>query len=389
MNSLYSISSVKLLFTILYIVVSMHQGFSQQRNYSIKTVVIDPGHGGKDPGAVGAISKEKDIALAIALKAGAYITQHFPDVKVIYTRQTDVFVELHERAAIANRNNADLFISIHANASTNKSAHGTDSWVMGLHRTKENLEVAKRENKVISIEDNHEARYQGMSPEDTDAIIIHTMMQSANLELSATFATLVQTQFRERVGRRDRGVHSAPFLVLWRTTMPSVLIETGFISNPEEERYLNSEQGQTYLASAIFRAFRDYKELIERKTNFGVDTSFVQQVVESAIEGKNPSIALPPEPTIFDAGTQEIYFSIQLASSQTKSETSPENFNGLKNVFILHENNWYRYLVGKETTYQEIRKQLDTVKEFYPSAFIVAVQNNTRINLQEAIKLTQ
>jgi N-acetylmuramoyl-L-alanine amidase len=371
--------------------------FSQQA-YKLKTVVIDAGHGGKDPGAVGSMSKEKDIVLAIALKTGAYIKQHFPDVTVIYTRETDVFVELHKRAEIANKNNADLFISIHANANKNKSAYGTDSWVMGLHRTKENLEVAKLENKVISIEDNYETRYQGMSAEDTDAIIIHTMMQSANLELSATFATYVQTQFRERVGRKDRGVHSAPFLVLWRTTMPSVLIETGFISNLEEEKYLNSEEGQTYLASAIFRAFRDYKNILEKKTNFGVDTTAISRPSLPTVVAPSPP---PPQPqpqsqlqqtpvvNQISETKSDIYFSIQLASSQTLLQTNPENFLGLKNVFILHENNWNRYLVGKETTYQGIRNQLDAVKEKYPSAFIVAVQNNTRINLQDAIKLTQ
>src|SRR5690606_27342700 len=199
---------------------------AQQQKYTLKTVVIDAGHGGKDPGAVGKLAKEKDITLALALKTGALIQEHIPGVTVIYTRKTDEFVELHKRAEIANKSGADLFISIHVNANNNTAAYGTDSWVMGLHKSKANLEVAKLENKVISIEENYETRYQGMSSEDTDAIIIHTMMQSANLELSATLASLVQTQFRERVGRKDRGVHSAPFLVLWKTTMPSVLIET-------------------------------------------------------------------------------------------------------------------------------------------------------------------
>ena len=265
--------------SILCLLISLF-AHAQEQKYVLKTVVIDAGHGGKDPGAVGKHVKEKDITLALALKTGALIQEHIPGVTVIYTRKTDEFVELHKRAEIANKSGADLFISIHVNANNNTAAYGTDSWVMGLHKSKANLEVAKLENKVISIEENYETRYQGMSSEDTDAIIIHTMMQSANLELSATLASLVQTQFRERVGRKDRGVHSAPFLVLWKTTMPSVLIETGFISNLEEEKFLMTELGQDYMASSIFRAFRDYKQLIERKTNFGVDTTYIALIID-------------------------------------------------------------------------------------------------------------
>lgn len=371
----------------------------QQQTYTLKTVVIDAGHGGKDPGAVGKLAKEKDITLSLALKTGALIQKHMPGVTVIYTRTTDEFIELHKRADIANKNGADLFISIHVNANANTAAYGTDTWVMGLHKSKANLEVVKLENKVINIEENFETRYQGMSSSDTDAIIIHTMMQSANLELSATLAALVQTQFRERVGRKDRGVHSAPFLVLWKTTMPSILIETGFISNPEEEKFLMTELGQDYMASAIFRAFRDYKQLIERKTNFGVDTAYInkQEIVNKPQEQLliAPEKIETPTPPITSVEqnnsvqSDEIYYSIQIASSQTELKTTPENFKGLQNVFILQENNHNKYLVGKENTYKKIRAQFDEVAVKYPTAFIVAVKNNTRINLQEAIKITQ
>ncbi|HOS83988.1 MAG TPA: N-acetylmuramoyl-L-alanine amidase [Bacteroidales bacterium] len=258
-------TSILLLFCTIYIYAQ--NGFAQTQAYTIKTVVIDAGHGGKDPGAVGKVAKEKDITLALALKTGNYIQKNIPSVKIIYTRSTDVFVELHKRAEIANKNNADVFISIHVNASTNKEAYGTDTWIMGLHKNKANLEVAKLENKVIMVEDNYSTKYQGMSADSTEAIIIHTMMQSANIEHSARLASMVQKEFRERVGRKDRGVHTAPFMVLWKTTMPSILIETGFISNAEEEQFLITEQGQDYMASAIYRAFKDYKTAIETKSN--------------------------------------------------------------------------------------------------------------------------
>ncbi len=363
---LYSIQILLLLFFSM-------NGFTQEGSYKIKTVVIDAGHGGKDPGAVGSKAKEKDITLAIALKTGELIEKYLPDVKVIYTRSTDVFVELHKRAEIANKNNADLFISIHVNANRNKSAYGADSWVMGLHKSQANLEVAKLENKVISIEDNYETRYEGMSAQNTDAIIIHTMMQSANLELSATLASFVQNQFRERVGRRDRGVRSAPFLVLWKTTMPSVLIETGFISNEAEQAFLMTELGQDYMASAIFRAFRDYKHMIERKTNFDVDTAFInqQEMIKNALVSDT---------------TKQLFFSVQIASSKNKIETEPQNFKGLENVFILQENKVYKYLVHKEIDYEKLKSELPRIQQLYSSAYIVAVQNNRRINLQKALQ---
>src|SRR5690554_2401176 len=363
---LYSIQVLLLLFFSVY-------GFAQESSYKIKTVVIDAGHGGKDPGALGSKAKEKNITLALALKTGELIEKYLPDVKVIYTRSTDVFVELHKRAEIANKNNADLFISIHVNANRNKSAYGADSWVMGLHKTQANLEVAKLENKVISIEDNYETKYEGMSAQNTDAIIIHTMMQSANLELSATLASFVQEQFRERVGRRDRKVRSAPFLVLWKTTMPSVLIETGFITNEAEQAFLMTELGQDYMASAIFRAFRDYKQLIERKTNFDVDTTFInqQEMIQQAL--------------VTDTTTQ-LFFSVQIASSKNKIETDPQNFKGLENVFILQENKVYKYLVHKETDYEKLKTELSRIQELYSSAYIVAVKGNRRINLQKALQ---
>jgi N-acetylmuramoyl-L-alanine amidase len=231
--------------------------------YQLKRVVIDAGHGGKDPGTHGHFSNEKDIALAIALELGAIINKHLPDVEVIYTRKDDTFLELEERANIANKHNADVFISIHCNSAGNKEVHGTETFIMGLHKNAQNLEVAKRENSVILLEDDYEQKYEGFDPNSAESYIVFSLMQSAFLQNSLQLADKVEHQFKKRVGRKSRGVKQAGFVVLWRTAMPSILIETGFISNEAEEKYLNDKLGQTYVASGIFRAFRDYKMELE------------------------------------------------------------------------------------------------------------------------------
>lgn len=225
--------------------------------------MIDAGHGGKDTGTIGKKAKEKDVALRIALLLGGYIEKNLPGVKVIYTRKDDRFLELEERAAIANKARADLFICIHANANKNSKAHGTETYVMGLHKDEGNLEVAMRENSVILQEDNHEERYEGFDPKSTESYILMSISQSAYLEGSLSFAGKVESQFKGRAGRVSRGVKQAGFWVLWRTTMPSVLIETGFLSNGDEEQFLASENGQELIASGIYRAFKEYKAEVE------------------------------------------------------------------------------------------------------------------------------
>lgn len=254
-------------------------------------VVIDAGHGGKDPGAVGAISKEKNINLAVALKAGKYISDNLRDVKVVYTRTDDTFPGLAERAEVANRNKADIFISIHSNAISDKRFTGTETYVLGQTMDEANLQVAMKENSVITFEQDYKTKYEGFDPNSAESYIIFSLMQNIYLKQSTEFATMIQNQFRDRVGRKDRGVRQAGFVVLWRTTMPSVLIELGFISNPEEEKYLNSAQGQDYLASAIYRAFRDYKQTIDSRS--GLKPGGTQQVAENkevgAVSTGNPA----------------------------------------------------------------------------------------------------
>lgn len=231
-------------------------------------MVIDAGHGGRDPGTKGKFTKEKDITLAVALKVGELIQKHLPEVRVVYTRTNDEFVELHRRSSIANENKADLFISIHCNsidASATKRAEvqGTEVYVMGVHKSKENLDVAKRENAVIYLEEGYQEIYEGFDPNSPQSHIMMSIYSNAYLENSLRFAQLLDQQFRERARRPSRGIKQAGFVVLHRSAMPSVLIEIGYLSNPEEEKFLNDPWGQTLIASAIFRAFRDYKKEIE------------------------------------------------------------------------------------------------------------------------------
>ena len=234
------------------------------KGYTIKTIVIDAGHGGKDPGCHGEKHNEKTIALAVALKLGKYIEENFPEVKVVYTRKTDIFLELSERAAIANRANADLFICIHCNASPNKSACGSETYVMGINKSKGNLDVAKRENESIKYEDDYKKKYAGTDSDEW--IIINVLEQSANLDKALKLAAYMQHEYTTKAARKDKGVKQAGFLVLWKTAMPSLLTEIGFLTNPDEEKFLGSEKGQDYIASSIFRAFRRYKGEMEGKT---------------------------------------------------------------------------------------------------------------------------
>ena len=231
--------------------------------FKVDVVVIDAGHGGKDHGTSGRIIKEKDVALKIALKLGNYIDKNIPGVKVIYTRKDDRYLSLDERADLANKHKADLFICIHANANPNTRAFGTETYVMGLHKDEGNLSVAKRENSVILLDENYEERYEGFDPNSPESYILFTLTQSAYQASSLSFAQKVEDQFKKRVGRVSRGVKQAGFLVLWRTAMPSVLIETGFLSNSPEEKFLATAEGQDLIASGIYRAFKEYKSEVE------------------------------------------------------------------------------------------------------------------------------
>lgn len=251
-------------FTIfLFLFSSSTSGPNLPIKNQVKKVVIDAGHGGHDPGTSGKFSREKDVALKIALELGSTIQKHLKDVEVIYTRDSDKFIDLDVRAEIANKHNADLFVSIHCNAFPRKDIYGTETYVLGTHKTKANLEVAKRENSVILMEDDYQNRYEGFDPRSPESHILFELYQNAFLENSLNLAARIENQFKTRAGRHSRGVKQAGFWVLWRTSMTAVYVETGYLSNPTEEKDLNDEVQQSYIASAIFRAIRDYKQDME------------------------------------------------------------------------------------------------------------------------------
>ncbi len=247
------------IFVLLVVVLFVGMALNSAKEQKKFTVVIDAGHGGKDPGALGASSFEKNIALAVALELGKFIKDSLPDVKVIFTRKTDVFVELHKRAQIANKARADMFISIHCNSSTAKHAHGSETYVMGLHANARNMGVAQRENQVIAKEEDNTV-YEGFNLNSPETRILLENFQSAYLLNSANLASKIQSEFKNSVKRHDRGIHQAGFIVLWKTNLPSVLVELGFISNLDEERFLKNKTNQKEVAQGIFKALKDYKE---------------------------------------------------------------------------------------------------------------------------------
>lgn len=396
-------------------------------------VVIDPGHGGRAPGAVGARAKEKNINLAVALKTGKYISDNLKDVKVIYTRDDDTNPDLAERADVANKNKADLFISIHSNALSDKRLYGAETYVLGQTMDEANLQVAMKENSVITFEKDYETKYEGFDPSSVESYIIFSLMQNTYLRQSTEFATLIQNQFRERVGRKDRGVRQAGFVVLWRTTMPSVLVELGYITNQEEENFLMSEQGQDYLASAIFRAFRDYKQTIDSRsgvrngkvvapaaaqaavnddTTAGESTqvSSVQKdarVVESAAgnEGKTvdqavKSDVITAEPAATsDSGVVSakpgqassvpadgIFFMVQVAAMPKNKELTQSQLKGLDPVSRIEDGELIKYASGKFVLYDDALRYRRTLTGRYPDAFVIAVRDGIIVPLREAIE---
>ncbi len=367
---------------------------------AVNTVVIDPGHGGRDFGAIGRHANEKDIALAISLKLGDYIREYLPDVNVVFTRETDVFVPLHERAQIANDNKADLFISIHCNSAASRRAIGTETFVMGLHRSQANLEVARRENKSILYEDDYLETYDGFDPHSPEANIIFSLYQNAYLDQSLKMASFVQDQFRDRARRIDRGVKQAGFLVLYQIAMPGILVETGFLSNPAEEQYLMSQSGQAYIASAIFRAFRDYKNeqdaLFAEQSRYRNNMSHSSYLSEShngaSGEGSPGGSADQnvAEADMADPDTASITFRVQFTSMAEKIPVHDSRFSNLDDVYVYHHEGLYRYTTGKASTLEEangIQKEIQDAG--YPDAFVVAFLDNQRISAAEAIRLLQ
>lgn len=337
----------------------------------LKTIVIDAGHGGKDPGCHGAAANEKTVCLSIALKLGALIKSKYPEIKVIYTRDRDVFVELNERASIANRSKADLFICIHAN-SASPAAYGSETYVLGLHRTESQMHVAERENSTIFLEDDNGAKYNSfdMSP---DAIIARQLQLSVFLDQSINFADKLQKEFK-KLGRYDRGVKQAGFLVLYKTTMPSVLIETGFLTNPSEEKFLGDTIGQRKMANSMFAAFENYKNEME-----GV-------LVKAESVPNEPSSVSDTAKKL----DEEVVFRVQIETSEKKIYSNVDKFKGLE-VFEYVQDNLFKYAVGSFVNdFRAANNYKNELREQgFQHAFVVAFQNGQRVNLEKAIKLAK
>ena len=369
-------------------------------------VVIDAGHGGHDPGAVGKISKEKNINLNVALKLGNMIKKNCDDVKVIFTRTKDVFIPLNRRAEIANNAKADLFISIHTNAlANNRTAKGASTWTLGLAKSDANLAVAQRENSVILYESDYKTRYAGFNPNSAESYIIFEFMQDKYMEQSVHLASLIQKQFRHTCKRVDRGVHQAGFLVLKASAMPSILVELGFISTPEEERYLNSEEGTGTLAKGIYRAFLTYKKEHEIRLT-GVSRTIIpddEEMSENELAAQQPKEEKPDSapdqtelvaqakpqqrPITVESATNsgEITFKIQILTSSSPLTKNDKRLKGLKDVDYYKEKGLYKYTYGASTDYNKVLRNKRAITDKFKDAFIIAFRDGEKMNINAAI----
>jgi len=361
----------------------------------VQRVVIDAGHGGHDPGAVGKTSKEKDIVLAIALKTGKLINENLKDVEVIYTRKTDVFVELHRRARIANEAKADLFISIHCNANKSTSPFGSETYVMGLHRSDANLAVAQLENASILLEEDYHVQYEGFDPKSPEGYIFFSMLQNAYLDQSLYLASGVQKYFRDIVNFYDRGVKQAGFLLLYKTTMPSVLIEAGFISNAKEEKLLASEQGQNNIAKSIYNAIRDYKLSVEKgNKSFPVAEDILAKDVSDnkteLPEQSNQGIETKKDSESAKApNASGLVFKVQFMISKTQIAKSAKQFHNIPSVDHYLHQGMYKYTAGNETSFDKALKvRGEMVSKGYKDAFVVAFLNGERIDVNKAREMS-
>lgn len=368
-------------------------------------VVIDPGHGGKDPGAIGKISQEKNINLKVAQKLGNYITTQYPDVKVVYTRTTDKYVTLQERPNIANDADGDLFISIHTNAAESSQAYGAETFTLGLSKSNANFEVAKRENSVLLLEEGNQETYQGFDPTSPDSYIMFEFMQSKYIDQSVEMAYYIQQEFTS-IKRQNRGVRQAIFWVLHQVKMPSILVELGFITNPTEEKYLSSDDGQTKLAKSIFNAFEKYKHEYDKRTitqhttpNSNIDntanTKAEQQTDTKNNTQKNTDTTKEKTETTNQKhstpskNANTAVFRIQTFSTK---QILPENHHEIKKIKhlkpIIHiqENGWYKYFCTKTTSWAEAQQNLQKVKAIHKDAFIAAFVNDKKCAITEQMK---
>lgn len=362
---------------------------------AVRCIVIDAGHGGKDPGAVGNGQQEKAINLGVALRLGRMIGEQLPDVKVVYTRSDDRFIPLADRSKIAARAGADLFVSIHTNASPNREVTGTETYVMGEDKGNRNLSVVMRENSVISLEADYTSRYEGYDPHSSESLILFSLMQYAYQSQSLSLAELIQERYAGHAGRRNKGVKQAGFLVLWRTPMPSVLTEVGFISNPAEAKYLGSAAGQDKIAASIFQAVKEYKRRTDSRTlaagpafSDGRDDAPMappKQGEEAEASPKRPQKARPAENGTENA--ESVVFRIQVKSSLARIPVTRSNFGDYAaEVVEKRIDGRYKYYCGSSFSYQEALLLQRRVRRTFPDAFMVAFRGGRPVPLAEAIR---
>lgn len=368
-------TKIALTFVLLVTIVSL-TAFQSHNNDTTKpfVVVLDAGHGGHDPGNRGNGYKEKDIALNIVLQIGKILEKE-PNVEVIYTRKTDVFIDLWERGAIANRADADLFVSVHCDAFTNPAAYGSGTFVLGLHANERNLEVAKKENEVIFLEENYEERYAGYDPNSPESFIGLTLMQEEYLDQSIMLASLIQNNFTNKLNRKDRSVKQAGFIVLHQSYMPSVLVETGFLTNKKEGAYLNSKKGQSDMAKSIADGIKTYIKNIGLTTSSSQNPVITQEEIDKVIE--------ETEERIYEG----VVFKVQLLASSKKKETFAYNWNGLQEVSRDLEDGLFKYYYGKTSDYNKIQLMKTFAQEKgYASCYIVAFKDGKKLKLSEVLK---
>ena len=392
----------KIFFLVYLFITILAIPVTAQKDGKTFKVVIDAGHGGKDPGCLGAYTKEKDVALNVALKTGKLISDNCPDVKVIYTRNTDVFVELYRRAKIANDNHADLFISFHCNANDNHGAHGVETYVMGLHKSEANLAVARAENAAMLMEKDYEKNYGGFNPNSPESAVMFSLYSSAYLNNSILLADKVQKNLVGTTKMLDRGVKQAGYWVLWAVSMPSILIEMGFLSNPAEEKYLSDEQHKEAIANAIFQGFASY---YSQMTGNKVNVADVKQKDNSEKPNANTSRShdnnnsntvdnqsdtkisveeIPVEAA--PADPDGVRFVVQFMALPEKIALTDKRFKAIPKVNCYFEGNLWKYTAGSEDNLQSAKELLKEVQARYPDAFIIAFKGDKKIPVSEAVK---
>ena len=344
------------------------------------TVVLDAGHGGKDPGAVGKYLKEKDLNLSLALEVGKQMTEQFPDVKVVYTRSTDVFIPLQQRANIANKNNADLFISIHTNSAEKKEPCGVETFILGTDKMEANLDVAMRENAVMKLESDYKTTYQGFDPNSIDSYIMFELMQNNYMDQSLQFATQVQNRFVGHLNRSDRGVRQAAFWVLLKTACPSILFEMGFVSNPEEEKYLGSDTAMTQMADALVKAFAAYTHrqaaksdvlVIESSKSIPATSNLQTDTVTSGVtSGKTEDTTIVKTPEIKE---KKMYYAVQICASKTPLSMDDPKLKGMECEY-LQLGEWYKYYTAANTDRSKVADAQKELKATFPDCWIISFE---------------